>query len=191
MANITKNKYDFIYDFIGKLEYLIPHAYTAKTQSEYLKKKKEELNEGEFVVIGDFSENYVFVIQETPQGECFSKKQCTIHPFCIYYRQSGEQKNQSLIIISEEANHFFEQVFLFKRKLVDYMKNKWTNVTKIFFFSDGAPTQYKNRKKFYDMCRMKIDDGLETEWAFFATGHGLFLFILFYITFTYGAKHGH
>lgn len=153
---------------------MIPHSFIAKQQAKYLAQKKEELGEGEFVVISDFSENYSFVIQEAPQAEYFSKKQCTIHPFCIYFKKNGVVESQSLIVISEDTDHYFPQVYLFKRKLVDYLKNKFGNVNKIFFFSDGAPMQYKNKKNFFDLCQMKMK-GIETEWAFFATAHGSFV----------------
>lgn len=141
---------------------MVPHSFIAKKQAEYLRKLKEELGE-----------NYSFVIQEAVQAEYFSKKQCTIHPFCIYYKENGELKNKSLIIISEDTDHYFSQVYLFKRKLVDYLKEKFKRIAKIFFFSDGAPMQYKNKKNFFDLCQMKMN-GIETEWAFFATAHGLF-----------------
>lgn len=168
-----KSKEDFIDDFVRQVEDLIPHSFIAKKQSEYLRNKKDDLKEGEFIVICDFSENYAFVIQESPQGQYFAKQQCTIHPFCIYYKVDGVLKTQSMIIISEDPDHYFAQVYLFKRKLVEYMRQKFNRIDKIFFFSDGAPMQYKNKKNFYDLCQMKIT-GINTEWSFFATAHGLF-----------------
>lgn len=171
LVNVTKSKEEFIDGFVQQLQGLIPHSFTAKQQSAFLRTKKEDLKDGEFVVVGDFSENYSFVIQAAPGAEYFSKSQCTIHPFCIYYKQNGELKNKSLIIISEEKDHFFPQVYLFKRKLIEYMRNKFGQINKIFFFSDGAAQQYKNRKNFFDLCQMK-KEGTETEWHFFATAHG-------------------
>lgn len=150
--------------------------------------RKEDLCEGEFIVILDFSENYSFVIQSVPTAEYFSKNQCTIHPFCIYYKENGVLKNQSLIIISEDQEHYFPQVFLFKRKLIEYMNRKFERISKIFFFSDGAGMQYKHRKNFFDLCQMK-KDGIDNEWHFFATAHGEFLNVLF-IHFSIRINHG-
>lgn len=54
---------DFITEFSQQLRLLIPHDFIAKMQSNYLKKCKEELKHGEYLIICDFSENYTFVIQ--------------------------------------------------------------------------------------------------------------------------------
>lgn len=54
---------DFISAFSEQIRELIPHDFIAKKQSEYLKMCKENLQQGEYVVVSDFSENYTFVIQ--------------------------------------------------------------------------------------------------------------------------------
>ena len=38
------------------------------------------------LVIGDFAENYSFVLQDTAQGFHWNNSQATIHPFVIYHR---------------------------------------------------------------------------------------------------------
>lgn len=38
--------------------------------------------------------------------------------------------------------------------------------------SDGAASQYKNRKNFANICNFKNKYGVECEWHFFATSHG-------------------
>ena len=45
-------------------------------------------------------------------------------------------------------------------------------VDKIIYFSDGSAAQYKNRKKFLNLCYHKSDFGVHTEWNFYATSHG-------------------
>ena len=47
----------FINDFTNLLLKLVPHSYVAKVQAQYLNDLKDNLQEGEFVVIGDFAEN--------------------------------------------------------------------------------------------------------------------------------------
>ena len=51
---------------------------------------KERLKPGEAVVIGDFSENYTFVIQDAVQGYHWSNDQVTLHPFVAYFRQTED-----------------------------------------------------------------------------------------------------
>jgi hypothetical protein len=40
------------------------------------------------------------------------------------------------------------------------------------YFSDGAVSQYKNCKKFLNLCYHEEDFGVKAEWHFFATSHG-------------------
>ena len=43
---------------------------------------------------------------------------------------------------------------------------------KIFYFSDGAASQYKNRKNFINLCHHSTDFSVDAEWHFSATSHG-------------------
>lgn len=63
LEKITKPVDNFITDFTKQVAALIPHDFIAREQADYLKKRKEEIQQGEFVVISDFSENYTFIIQ--------------------------------------------------------------------------------------------------------------------------------
>ena len=42
----------------------------------------------------------------------------------------------------------------------------------ITYVSDGASSQYKNCKNFYDLTMHEQDFGITADWAFFATSHG-------------------
>ena len=58
--------------------------------------------------------------------------------------------------------------------MIDYLKKQeeFKAKKKIIFFSDGAPTQFKNKKNFYNLCQFKKDFVMDAEWHFFATSHG-------------------
>ena len=43
---------------------------------------------------------------------------------------------------------------------------------KIVYYSDGAASQYKNRKNFINLCNHESDVGIKAEWHFSATSHG-------------------
>ena len=64
-------------------------------------------------------------------------------------------------------------VYLFQTKLTDFLKTALPfNPKKTFYYSDGAASQYKNRKNFVNLCKHKADFGIEAEWHFSATSHG-------------------
>ena len=43
------------------------------------------------------------------------------------------------------------------------------NITRIEYFSDGCAGQYKNFKKFLNLCHHKNDFGLDANWSFVVT----------------------
>jgi len=61
---LVKPVEDFLDVFVEKLEELKPHDFIVKQPASYLNSVKENLFPGEFLVIGDFSENYSFVVQD-------------------------------------------------------------------------------------------------------------------------------
>ena len=81
-----------------------------------MKDTKSSLTEGEVVIICDFSENYSFVLQDAVQSHHWNNDQATIHPFVIYYKESGTIGNLSFVIISEVLKHdtIAVQVFISK-----------------------------------------------------------------------------
>ena len=57
------------------------------------------------------------------------------------------------------------------RRQLSVIKGK-VEPKKIFYFSDGAAAQYKNRKNFANLAYHEEDYGVPAEWHFFATSHG-------------------
>lgn len=112
---------------------------------------------------------------QAAQGYYYVKTQCTIHPICLYYKDGGELKHKSIIIIAESLKHNVEAEHLFQTKLIKYLKAFFGNAflrKKIKSFSDGAASQYKNKKNFVNICKFKKDFEIDAEWHFFATSHG-------------------
>ena len=68
LQTIVQSTDEFIESFLDKLEALRRHDFIAKQQSRYLAERKESLKEGEFLAIGDFSENFSFVVQDEAQS---------------------------------------------------------------------------------------------------------------------------
>ena len=96
---------EFITTLSCQLDSITCHSYIAKSQARYLSELKENLEEDAIIVLGDFAENYTFVIQDEIQGYHWSKQQCTLHPLVIYYKENSELKSMSLSIISDDLDH--------------------------------------------------------------------------------------
>ena len=158
---------EFVEAFVEKIDILSRHDFIAKEQSKFFKEKKDTLKPGEFLVVGDFSENYSFIVQDAVQGYHWNNSQVTLHPFVYYYKNQGtnELEHGSYVIISESNIHDSVTVHLFLRQAA-------YQVTQVIYFSDGCAGQYKNFKNFINLCHHLEDFGIPAEWHFFATSHG-------------------
>ncbi len=73
------------------------------------------------------------------------------------------------IMIATVAVYLFQKLFL--EFLTAHLPER-LHPKKIIYFSDGAASQYKNRKNFLNLCHHKDDFGMSAEWHFSATSHG-------------------
>lgn len=162
---------EFVQIFHEKLQALLQHDFFAKAQMSFLQQKKAQLNEGEFLVVGDFAENYSFIVQDAVQSFHWNNCQATLHPFVAYYRKDNELAHKSFVAISDCNQHDVIAVHLFQTRLINFLKASH-QLNKIFYFSDGCAAQYKNRNNFINLCHHFYDFNVEAEWHFFATSHG-------------------
>lgn len=153
---------------------LLKHDFLAKSQAAYFNKKKESVCNGEFVVCLDFAENYTCYVQNAIQSHHWASNQVTLHPYVIYFRKDEKVQHINHVLISEKVTHDANSVHLFNTKLVEFLKKEFgaENVRKLFYFSDGAGSQYKNKYNFMNLICHRSDFGVDAEWNFFATSHG-------------------
>ena len=96
---------------------LTRHHIVSKSQSRSFSDMKKNVREREAVVVGDFSENYSFVIQDAIQGWHWDASQATVHPFVAYFREGGEVVHQSFCYISDGLKHNAAMVHCFCKTL--------------------------------------------------------------------------
>jgi hypothetical protein len=56
--------------------------------------------------------------------------------------------------------------------MLEKLKEFKSNLSKMYYYSDGAASQYKNCKNKRNLCFHEDDFGVKAEWHFFATSHG-------------------
>jgi hypothetical protein len=99
------------------------------------------LPQNELIIIGDFSENYAFIVQDSSQGFHYVNDQVTVHPFVVYSRQDGDLQHKSFCFIRDHLKHSTSVVYAFQVKLIEELKQKFTSIKKIHYFSDGCIAQ--------------------------------------------------
>ena len=55
---------EFIDLLVKNIDNLTAHSYISKCQARYLKSRKENLPDNSMLVLGDFAENYTFLVQD-------------------------------------------------------------------------------------------------------------------------------
>lgn len=174
LETLTKSTDDFVDLLVDKLVVLTKHHFTAKSQSQYLKQIKNNIDKNSCLIIADFAENYTCIVQDAAQGFHWHNIQVTLHPFVVYYFDVSEDvlKSKSFCFISDCLKHDTTAFFTFQKSLLQHLKRELLHLKHIIYFSDGSAAQYKNYKNLINLCFHHDDYGLTAEWNFFATSHG-------------------
>ncbi|KAK3919753.1 ARL14 effector protein [Frankliniella fusca] len=160
LETFMKEYDDFLAMFFEQLKTLLTHHFISKEQSRYFKSVKEDLKDGKLHFYCPVQSYY------------WANDQVTIHPFVCYFKENGELKSLSYATISEHMKHVINEVYEFQRHLMDFLKVKLSEITKVVYFSDGAAQQYKNKKNVINVSYHEEDFGVKAEWHYFATSHG-------------------
>ena len=78
----------FLDTSMASLRKLQVHDFIAKMQAMFVTEAKDCLKNNEFLVIGDFSENFTFICQDAIQSFHWTNAQATIHPIIRMQRIS-------------------------------------------------------------------------------------------------------
>ena len=165
--------HEFIDFLVEKIDTLTSHSYTAKCQSKYLERRKEEIGPDTVIAIGDFAQNYTFVVQDEVQPFHWNKQYCTLHPVDVY--EDDKLQHRSFCFLSDDLEHDTFFVHEIQEKLTCYISQDLPDVDNVEYFSDGCAGQYKNYTNFINLCRHEEDFSLKANWTFFATSCGKFL----------------
>lgn len=146
------------------------HHFVSKQQARYLRELKRKIGTHEAIVLMDFAENYSFVVQDAPQSYHWVNTQASVHTVVIYLREhedTAEISVKSFSFISDCLDHDTVAV-----SVIRILKEDFPQISNIHYFSDGASSQYKNKKNFPNLCQHENDFRICAQWIFFATSHG-------------------
>ena len=90
----------------------------------------------------------------------------------LRYKEAEQLRCSSMCIVSDCLKHDTAAVYTFLCSVIPEVKNLLPTLNKIHYFSDGAASQYKNRKSFINLLYHSSDFSVSADWNFFATSHG-------------------
>jgi hypothetical protein len=116
---------------VEKVERLATHSYIAYQQTAYFKNRKENLKSNVILSVGDFVENYGFILQDKIQSYHWSNNGCNIHIVVLYFQQNEELCHISLCFVSNDLLHDVELVWKNEQELTDFIKGRYPFIQKM------------------------------------------------------------
>ena len=142
LETVVQNVEEFLTTFLRALKKYQQHAFITRMQSQHYRETKENLEEGEVLVVCDFAENYSFVIQDEIQAFHWNNVMATLHPFVANYKERGELKHINHVCISDRNIHDTVAVHLFLKVFLLKLKELLPTARKIIYFSDGCAGKF-------------------------------------------------
>lgn len=127
----------FLQSLFSDIRNLILHHFIADSQKNCLSHCKDNLTSETAIVLMDFAENYLFVIQRSVQSFYCNNIHATIHPFIIYCKDSLNENikiQQKSYVISDTKDHMAFAVQVFQEKLIESVKIDLPWIRNLFIF---------------------------------------------------------
>lgn len=126
---------------------LTKHHYISENQKSYFHYIKERCDSDTAIILMDFAEKYAFICQDSTQGFYYNNNSAVVHPTVVYYKKPNSNilEVSSFCIISNCSKQTAFTVNAFQEVFLNEIKQTLPWVKKIIYFTDGSPTQYKNK----------------------------------------------
>jgi hypothetical protein len=122
----------------------------------------------------DYSENYACVYQDEPSAVFFDRKQVTVHPMVIHYKDlTGSMQHISYVGLSDEKLHSAPTTLAFITKMYPELKKVLPDISMVHFISDSPSSQYRNRSIMKLLANHPaFFNGISASWQYLEKGHG-------------------
>lgn len=155
--------------FLDNFDHYVMHKYIIKIQLERLRELKATLSDDTAYMTMDFSNNFQTMAQDEVQAAYFSRKYIEVFTCIVYV---GQNEPLSFILTNDNASHSKEHVHFYIHKVLTVLKEKFPQLKKIHFVSDGAASQFKNRFTLAGLLFIKKDFKLNAVHEFTPSNHG-------------------
>lgn len=123
------------------------HHFIANKQSDYYAWCRKNVEKDFGVITMDFAENYEFISQNSIQAYFFNNSHATLFTVVLYYldQTSNDVKKKSFCVISDSDKHEAYSIHALVQPIISEIKEKYSFIKTLKYFSDGAPQQFKNK----------------------------------------------
>jgi len=174
---------EYIQELNDAWRFFAIHDYVAKQQATAFHQQMENLQEGEAMLIMDFSENFTFLKWFELQMDFFQKKQTTLFIGVLIRRRTNadrvaEESDYQLpanitadvhIFISDDKHHDAAAVQTFMTMM---QGNFPSGLKTLQIWSDGARQHFKSQIQFGFLAVFALSYTLNVVWNYFQSCHG-------------------
>ena len=164
--------------FQNSLLKFLQHINNITHQYKVIDEVKRNMSCNEILIHMDFSENYICKYSEEIQSAHFggSKVQVSLHTVVVYIFSERKQMYEQLsyCTVAENLRHDPSAICAHLFPVIRDIKSHMGKIDVVHCLSDGATTQYRNRKMFY-LIGNYLSIILECQkitWHYTETGHG-------------------
>ena len=112
--------------YISHSDYMAEHTFMASWNYCQFRQAKRNLVPGELLLVHDFAQNYLCLLQNEPQGMHWDHKQVTLHPTVAYYTFPSDVCSKivthEVVHVSDDLKHDAHLVKKFHSKT---LQNVW------------------------------------------------------------------
>ena len=146
LPSIETGTYEDIFkEYLKQLKSISVHQFRKVWQLKNFDMSLQNLQKGQLLLVHDFSQNLLLIIQEEVSAVHWDHEQATIHPTVVYYiGVCGELIKEEIIHITGDRKHDHNAVSEFQKKTIEYLKAKGVEMTEIIEWSGHCSNQYKS-----------------------------------------------
>ena len=93
----------------------------SRLYSSNLTHLKETIRPKKVIVLGDFAENYSFIVQDEMLGYYWNKSQCSVFPVVFYFHSNDVLENSFICILSDDLGHYVSFVCMIHQETITYL----------------------------------------------------------------------
>ena len=175
LHKVEMQREEFMKTFEDEFSSLREHVRRVHTQYEEISKLRKNLPLMTSATCQmDYSENFNVVYQDEPSQVFYDRRQVSIHPMVVHYRDmDGVVSHESFVGISEEKAHGAPTTAAFISKLIPEVLKILPDLKCIHYITDSPSSQYRNKSVIKLISQhTRWYEGVLCTWEFLETGHG-------------------
>ena len=164
---------NFIEVIVTALTSISLHMFNSAWQYQQFVDTLRHLGDHQILIVHDFAQNYLNILQDEPQGVHWQHEQTTIHASVVYYHCKASDSCSStvhheVVHIGKDMHHDFQAAKVYRNGVIQHLQDLGLSFSEVIEFTDQAPQHFKNCNVFNEISEAEI------AWTrhFYATRHG-------------------